>query len=106
MAPTTRPQNKEKHPGIPNLPVTQQPPSKPTAPMSKAKSKLECNAIIRKVSALETKLLTQQRETRAMAHQPPGPSQDKWPRSQPVHGSNLQAGLEGKVQFTYLMTKY
>jgi len=89
MAPTTRPQNKEKHPGIPDLPVTRQPPSKPT---TKAKSKLECDVIISKVSALETKLLTQQRQTRAMARQPPGPSQDKQPHSQPVCGSNLLAG--------------
>ena len=86
MAPTTQPQNKGKHPGLPDLPrQTTQSPSK-----AKRKSNLvEHNTIVKEVTTLETELHTKQKQTRATAHQPPGPTQDKQPRSQSVHEPKL-----------------
>ncbi|KIM65632.1 hypothetical protein SCLCIDRAFT_8140 [Scleroderma citrinum Foug A] len=85
MAPTTRPQNKGKHPGLPDLPrQTTQSPSK-----AKRKSNLEHNTIVKEVTTLEMELRMKQKQTQATARQPPGPTQDKQPRSQSAHGPKL-----------------
>ncbi|KAI6018988.1 hypothetical protein BKA83DRAFT_4495801 [Pisolithus microcarpus] len=87
MPPTTQPQNKTKHPGLPDLPVIAQeatlsPGSRSGAKLQlKAKSKTECNAITKQVIALEADLLMQQQQARTMACQPPGPSQGKQPQA-------------------------
>ncbi|KAI5996695.1 hypothetical protein EDD15DRAFT_2194887 [Pisolithus albus] len=81
MPPTTRPQNKTKHPGLPDLPVVAQEATLPPGSGSgaklqlKAKSRNEHDTITKQVKAVEADLLTQWQQARSTARQPPGPSQ-------------------------------
>ncbi|KAI6107307.1 hypothetical protein EDD16DRAFT_1523351 [Pisolithus croceorrhizus] len=101
MPPTTRLQNKTKHPGLLDLPVVAPaatgPPGSRLQAKQKAKSKPEQDSITRQVAALEVDLLTQQQQARASAHQPPGPPQKKQPcvRST-MYRTKVSSGLEAK----------
>ena len=75
MAPTTRADNKNKHPGYC---VSSKPPQTTQSPSKmKAKSQLEQDTIVNDIAALEAQLHTKQQQLRSMASQPPGPSQGK-----------------------------
>ncbi|KAI6141369.1 hypothetical protein EDD17DRAFT_1516148 [Pisolithus thermaeus] len=100
MPPTTSPQNKTKHPGLPDLPVVAPeatgPPGSRLQAKQKAKSKPEWDTITRQVAALKVDLLTQQ-QARASAHQPPGPPQDKQPCAwSTMYRTKVSSGLEVK----------
>ncbi|KAI6097741.1 hypothetical protein EV401DRAFT_1895435 [Pisolithus croceorrhizus] len=99
MPPTTRLQNKTKHPGLLDLPVVAPaatgPPGSRLQAKQKAKSKPEQDSVTRQVAALEVDLLTQQQQARASAHQPPGPPQKKQPHAQStMYRTKVSSGLE------------
>ncbi|KAI6133914.1 hypothetical protein EV401DRAFT_1883083 [Pisolithus croceorrhizus] len=101
MPPTTRLQNKTKHPGLLDLPVVAPaatgPPGSRLQAKQKAKSKPEQDSVTRQVAALEVDLLTQQQQARASARQPPGPPQKKQPRAwSTMYGTKVSSGLEAK----------
>ena len=96
MAPTTRPQNKGKHPGILDLPGSHQDAVIPTKSQSKAKERLEHKAVIRRVAELEAELRTAQQQVRATVHEPPGPSQAKQSRTQPAQAPT-SSGDHGNI---------
>ncbi|KAI6020316.1 hypothetical protein BKA83DRAFT_20391 [Pisolithus microcarpus] len=107
MPPTTRPQNKTKHPGLLDLPVVAPeatgPPGSRLRAKQKAKSKPEQDTVTRQVAALEADLLTQQQQARASARQPPRPPQDKQPRAQStMYRTKVSSGPEGTPYFAYL----
>ncbi|KAI5985263.1 hypothetical protein EDD15DRAFT_2374306 [Pisolithus albus] len=101
MPPTTRPQNKTKHPRLPDLPVIAQEATLPPGSGSgaklqlKAKSRTECDTITKQVKAVEADLLTQWQQARSTARQPPGHSQGKqpWAKST-MYGTRLSSGQE------------
>lgn len=68
MTVTTRPRNKEAHPGLVDAGAQ----SNQHAPRSEVKSKNPDDA--EKIIALETRLLTEKEERMASAREPPGPS--------------------------------
>ncbi|KAI6102380.1 hypothetical protein EDD16DRAFT_1525614 [Pisolithus croceorrhizus] len=101
MPPTTRQQNKTKHPGLLDLPVVAPaatgPPGSRLQEKQKAKSKPEQDSITRQVAALEVDLLTQQQQARASACQPPGPPQKKQPHAwSTMYRTKVSSGLEAK----------
>jgi hypothetical protein len=83
MAPTTRADNKDKHPGylvLSKAPQATQSPSK-----TKGMSQLEQDNIVKEIAALEDQLRTKQQQSRNLARQPPGPLHEKQMCSKPVH---------------------
>ena len=103
MAPTTRADNKDKHPGylvLSKVPQTTQSPSK-----SRAKSQLEHETIIKDITVFEGQLYTKKRQSRSMASQPPGPLQEKQSHSQPVH-EQCSSGQRCMSYPVYLLTMY
>jgi len=101
MAPTTRAENRNKHPGYIDL---SKPPRSTQLP-SKAKSQLERDTIVNDIAALKGQLRTKQQLSMKLAYQPPGPSQEKQSRSQSVHRQD-SSGQQGMSHFTHPLTKY
>ena len=80
MAPTTRADNRNKHPGY--LVLSKAPLTSP--PRTQVKSQLERDAIVNDIAALEDQLRTKQQQSRSVASQPPRPSHVKRPHSKLV----------------------
>ena len=88
MAPTTRADNKNKHPGY--CVLSKAPSYSPSK--TQERSQLERDNIVKDIEALEAQLRTKQQQSRSMARQPPGPSQVKQLHTDSVGQQHSMAG--------------
>ena len=88
---STRPTNKDAHPGYWDLPNPQHKQSKPT---STDATLIQQEHAIQNIAAIEQDLLTKQRSSSVNACQPPGPSIRK---ERPVKAIDLSSQLKSKL---------
>ena len=88
---STRPTNKDAHPGYQDLPNPQHKQSKPK---STNVTLIQQEYAIQNIAAIEQDLLTKQRSSSVNTCQPPGPS---IPKEQPVKAIDLSSQLKSKL---------